>query len=349
MPFPRIISLGLIICITISCNNQKSTIKFNKFPKEFNLKGEIVETKEKYKGGFLEQIDSILILTNTVENKYQFHLYNKYTFDFLGHGGLKGRGPHELTNPLYAVLDKNQECIWIPDHAKKRIVKYEIDSVLNNSNYLSKTAITFPEDLFIIYYTTMEKQLFALSSFSQDTLLVFLNHEGNIVDSMTIENKINLYNWDELPVNHLLSYYTFTINQQMNKIAFAYYYSDHLIVIDFNGNIISKSFGPNKIYQQPDQANPDRKLTNQIVKSDEKLILCLYNGKRKYDKETNMLPSYGRNIHIYDWNGIPIANLELQFDAMSFTIDAESKRIITFSPEANTFVYYDFNIGSLYE
>lgn len=350
--YQRIGLISLLAYLAVSCTiNDKSIIEFKSFPKKYNLKGIIVETKEIYKGGFIETLDSLLILTNTPDNKYQIHVYNKSTFAYMGRGGITGRGPGELTNALLGVLDTCENCIWIPDYATKEISKFEIDSILNNNTYLPETSILFPENLILIFYQPLGNGLFSATSFEPGELIIFFNYEGLLIDSMTIENKINLYESEGFISNTygIVNYYTYTIHPDLKRIAIAYSYSDHMIVINSEGDMLYKTYGPNNILQSPDKRNPDRIVTNSFVKSNEDMIFCLYNGKRKFDLETNFIPTFGNHIHIYNWDGHPIADLELNYDAMSFALDFNTNRIITYSPEVNTFVYYYFNINDLYD
>ncbi|MGC9342344.1 MAG: BF3164 family lipoprotein [Bacteroidales bacterium] len=350
--YQRISLIILFTYLTGSCNiNDKSTIEFKSFPKKYNLNGLIVETEEKYKGGYVETFDSLLILTNTPNNKCQIHIFNKNTFEYISHGGITGRGPGELANALLGVLDTGENCIWIPDYASKKISKFEIDSIINNNAYLPESRIPLPENLILIFYLPLGNRLFSASSFEPGKLIIFFNYEGKIIDSLAIEDKINLYESEgfQSSPNRIINYYTYTIHPDFKKIALAYSYSDHMIVINTKGDIINKTYGPNKIFQFPNPGNPDRITTNSFIKSNEDMIFCLYNGKRKFDVETNLIPTFGNHIHIYDWDGHPIADLELQFDAMSFALDFTSNRIITYSPEANTFVCYNFNINDLYD
>lgn len=339
----------LLLTILAGCNNKKEAYELVEFPEVRSLSGTLIDLEIKYIGCHVHVHDTLLFLTNSHNDDYQIHVYNKNSFELITKSALTGRGPGELSAPFYATLDTIENCIWIPDMGNRVIRKYMIDSIMNYSYYVSQSTIEMPKDVIIMYYAPCVNQTFSYRDWDHTRLISFFDRYGTIADSLTVNNRINLYSIEDISpeIEYMTTYYIYAISPELDKIAIAYCYSDYLAIINMDGDVLHRLSGPDGVYQIPDNMENNQTITTQYMRSDSDHIFCLYSGKPRFKDESNMIPAFPGKIYVYNWKGEPVVELDLEFDAQSFDMDYQNKRIITFSPECNTVVYYNFDVNDL--
>jgi len=82
-------------------------------------------------------------------------------------------------------------------------------------------------------------------------------------------------------------------------------------------------------------------MTNTLIKSDNDFIYCLYKNKPLIDEKTN-LPVYTNKINVYNWSGNPVAQLNFNHPVQTFTIDRKNNKIITYAPDMDSFMVYNY-------
>jgi hypothetical protein len=164
------------------------------------------------------------------------------------------------------------------------------------------------------------------------------NKKGKVIDSLNIKNKTEIYpdvNKKDLTAERLFIHIDHPSNE---KIIIAYRYADIIVGIDYKGNILFQAQGPDMIRESPSKNN--KKVTYSSIKYTKNKIFGLYNGGhiRKGPKDK---PKYSENIFVFDWQGQPIANLQLEHPTQSFAIDKENERIITYAADLGEVVCYE--------
>lgn len=337
-----IISIGLISILLISCGTQHTEIQFTKFPKTFQLKGTRANIKEIFRFGMVSIYDSVLIISNTFETEKQFHLYDRNSLKYLGSAGQVGRGPNEIVNPGLASLDAKKGLFWFLDIGSRKIWKFDIDSMIHIKNYLPGSFITMPELFVIVLYYPFRDNLFSFIENAPNKLISFFNEKGEILDSLAITDKTNLYKPEELQtfLRAYNPYFLYTFHPSLDKAVIANRYSDFLFIIDSKGNVLKKVQGPNSNFQIPDPDNHDQILTYyNTISSDDNFIYCLYLNKKSFNEQ--QVPNAPNKILVYKWDGNPVAEINLEFTAMSFVVDKENNRIVSYSTQVDDLVFYD--------
>ncbi len=335
------IHLLVILAFVVSCNRKHEKITFSKFEQEYNVLAANGNIKENFIHGILYAYDSLYIMTNTPNNNHQIHVYNR-TFEHITSSGITGRGPGEITNPFLATLDNDNGIIWFFDMGRKELLKYPVDSILLNPGFLPTKSVPIPEDIpVIIRYKPQGVELFSFANIaSNDILISFFNHEGEIIDSNQIVRSEKLRNLDNLNQDaHILATYIYDKHPQKDLYVIAYRFSDIITVVDSKGGVVAINQGPDLIDQIPDVLNDDQKLTYADLRTDENYIYALYLGDLRINK--NQQPNLPTSIHIFDWNANPIARLNLDHPIPGFTKCDNLNRLISFSLISGDIVYYD--------
>ncbi|TAL68747.1 MAG: hypothetical protein EPN88_06970 [Bacteroidetes bacterium] len=332
-----------------ACKENYHELNFSKFPNTVNLKGKAVGIKEVIKGCFPNCYDSLLILTSVQGYYKQILLYNLKSFKYLGSAAKLGRGPHEISFPGHIVINKKTGLIWCQDLGKRLLWKFEIDSILANPNYFPDVKSEMPGILAILQLEVYSDSVFSFTGNNPDTLISFFDLQGNIINHLQIENRINLYSIADLSfeTKNLMAYYLYAINRKNGRIAIIYNFSDVIVFLDKNGNIIRKLNGPGSTNQIPEYGNANKIMTNSLIESDDNYVYCLYKNKKRCDEITGMIPNNPIELNVYNWNGEPLLKIFFDHPVQTFTIDHINKRIITFSPDIDDLMIYEFSMEKL--
>lgn len=91
----------LILGITYSCHSKGPETRYNIFPEEINLKGEIIHIDDTINHSYplLTIIEDKLLILDFGAEDYYYHIYGIKEFEYKYSFGKKGRGPNEM---LYA-------------------------------------------------------------------------------------------------------------------------------------------------------------------------------------------------------------------------------------------------------
>jgi len=339
--FFKTINYLSIIFLVYSCQQNKQ-IKFSSFPESYELKGLKIEDSISFQTGIIDIYDSLLILNSAAGMEKCIHIFNKNSFKYILSTGNIGRGPHEIQIMGLGAADKSKEIIWYRDLGKMVLWKFNINEALLNQTYYPETFVPLPEDKFFIHFSPEPNNLFSFADPDQKILISFFNLKGEVVDSLKIPNRLNIYKKLEENTRMHTSTYLYQRHSSMKQYVIAYRMADVIAIVDSQGHVISKSWGPGKVIEKPKFGETNYIQTYKYLKASDKYIYCLYLGTKHYEKkEDEVLPSYPQIMHIFDWKGQPVAKIDLEYPATTFDIDIEKNRVITFSPVTGGIIYYD--------
>lgn len=338
-------SIFILSLFIFSCQQKDSNV-FNHFLNEYDLTGQIVHDTNYYRDGTINLYDSLLIITATPENLNTIHIYNKNSFNYICSTGLVGKGPGEINNPGHATIDKDSGIIWNMDYSLKCLWKFNIEDVLSKKGvYLPQKNIPIPNNQIIINFKYAKNDLFAFPNVNQNTLISFFNKEGKVLETLNIPNNLKIYTEEiDFYSRMLTSNYFFEKHPMENKYVLSYRFADALGFINNNGNVLGKIYGPQKMIQIPDNNNNAQFISYVGIKVHKNLIFSSYSGKKRFiEKNGDIFPIEPKKIMIFNWDMIPLIQLNLNHSVSSFEIDMENRRIITFSPDVGKIVYYNLN------
>ncbi|MBS3775753.1 MAG: hypothetical protein KGY70_11235 [Bacteroidales bacterium] len=308
----------------------------------------------KYVGG-IKIYDSLLILsTRRAEKKIQ--IYDKNTFEHIASAGVVGKGPGEIQQPWGASWDHKNKIIWYNDLTGRKIWEFKVDSILNHPGYKPTHFFKIPaRPSFIKGSAPFKNDLFTYPTDLRENFLMVFNAQGKIVDS--IPNKTNIYpDYDPMEIISR-TWYHYHIASQKQKIIFAYNHADFIVCTDFEGNILFKRQGPDMIREETPkkmsfekEAKINFKSTFNTIRSDNRYIYCLYNGRNNsYMEDEEIKHTAPKNLFIYTWEGSPVMRIKLDHPTSTFALDKENNRIITYPNDIGDLVYYNFDFDKLEE
>ena len=345
------------IFILFGCQKQGEKKEFSSFQKTYQLdsaSAKKMSFKKKYKYPMLSKHDSLLFAFCSIANHTRTHsmdVYNINTFEHINTVAPKGKGPGEIAGPLFKSMGYHHKSIWICDTKKQKFFKYPLKNIINNTGSTSKpiTSIPFPPPskgrrfIFKIYNYKNKLFLFPNQGDKKNFFSVF-NDTGNLIDSLHIPNKTEYLKGVNLKSG---ATYISTLHPSKQLLAVHIRYTDILLGIKFNGDIKFNIQGPDQFNDSKKEPAIDRKVGIKSLKSDKDFIYTLYSGQEKFGPKNN--PKDAKHLHIFDWEGHPIAKITFPYtiSPFAFTIDRKNDKIITYSPELGKFVNYKFSMEKL--
>lgn len=337
-----LISIGIssYILLTTSCNTSRLKNSDNIFKKNVFLKGNIEQIDIPLNVPLIYVYDTLTFFTMTDrQNDKDIYVFTN-DYKYVSSSGKKGKGPGELVNPFFPVLDKDNQVFYILDQGRNKIFVYPLDSIIRNKNFLPDSIIPCPTKYpVIVQYRPYGKDLFSfLNQFDNHVLISFFNKNGHVIEAMNIPDKIDLYKNFNYRGYSSLSIYRF--NPDQDKIAISYRLEDAIFVLDSHGNILNKHYDANQKIQDPNKQN--NRNTYFSLDVDRKYIYGLYSGKNIFEINNNgqVSVNYPRTLLVYNWELKPIVKITFELPVASFAIDYVQKRFVTWCPDNGTIVWY---------
>lgn len=338
-----------LFLLIYGCHNKETVYSFNDFPQTSYLSGKVENISLRINGAFLECVDSLLVLTTLPDYSRQVVLLDLKTFNHISSAGPIGEGPAEIGALGLSSVDLSSQVIWYHDIGKNRLLKFTIDSILQDTSYFPGKPVPLKGLFMPLQLSAFNDSLLAFSGVFPEFFVSFISTDGLIIDSLSVPSSGGLYNHEDMSFESMayLSYYSFLINKVKNRIAIVYKYSDTIDIINFKGEVILRIIGPGRVNQIPDYKTVNPIMTNTITKSDEDFIYCLYKNNRRFDESSAFLPIYDNMMNVFSWDGKPLLQLRFNYPAATFSIDRRNNRIITYSPEVNGLVTYNLDFNRL--
>lgn len=335
----RIVLFSVSLHFLFACNESPLRHQFSEFDREYTIKSQAISMDKVYHDGLFCFYDTLSILTRTFNEDYQIHIFND-KFKFISSSGLRGRGPGEISNPFFATIDKKDGTLWYLDMGKKMIHKFPLDSLLKNPHYLptSSEAIPVPGEIpiFLQFYPHSEGFFSCANYFSDTDLISVFDKNGEVIDSLGTEKGRFLKNLNSKEKSVPMVTFLYQKHPTKELYVSVYKYSDIIAIVDQNGKVNAISQGPDMINQDPNDLKDNYKSSYTYVDCDEEYIYALYQGD--YVVDDNMKPNYAQTIHIFNWEGQPLAKLKLDQPIATFSIQSKNKKIVGFSQSTGEFI-----------
>lgn len=334
---------SILLALVIACQpKERSVIHFSEFKHSISLTGSRYELRHPISGCLMYNSDSLLILSSIRGSDEQIQVYNLNNFEFLASNGILGRGPGEITSVSFTCY--NDKVLYYQDIGKRKIMAFDIDSIISFPEYKCKKLVEMPNVLALLYFDIYTDNIFSFISPGENKSISFFNTKGEMIDSLRIVDKSYPYAIEEQTseTNLYMASFLFTVNRSLDRIAVAYTTSDVVNVLDLKGNTLKQLYGPGKLIQAPNYLNTKKILTTTLMKSDNDFIYCLYQNSAIFDKETGSIPVRTNKINVFSWEGAPVAQLSFNHPVQTFTIDRINGKIVTYAPDVDAFEVYDY-------
>lgn len=267
-----------------------------------------------------------LILTEPQSIDNQIYLFDKKNFSYITGTGHPGEGPHEITNFGELIPDEKEQCIYVPDLGKMKVLSYELDSVLLNPNYLPKYKTEVNKIMTPFMFSYINDTLcYACcmtaepGKYFQESLVTWNMKTGNIRPLISGHPEIERKR------------IRFAVSMENDLIAVSYDHHDLLATYDLKGNLKHYIYGPNW----------DNATSNDMIYYYGSIIICNnriivgYSGEKNEDRG-NLTVS---QLLVYDLDGNYMKTLKVDYNIVLFCYDPEYNRIIMVLEDEIQFAY----------
>jgi hypothetical protein len=341
------------ITFLLSCSNQRETkIEIIKeFPHSISITHQQINTPPLlFSIGEMQILDSVLVAFDT-KSVYFFKIFKLPNFNYIGEYITKGRGPEEEINidPFFNKLSGNKfiykslntvkfACFNLNENKLEIIKTIQLPSELLDFSHI----FTFHDSIIggWIYNQLAEKE-FVVFSTKEKTMDEFGPVYSNIVDNIPINTRASIFSK------------VITVKPDNLRIAVVYDKFQMLRIIDNKGILIKEIRFENST-QLPDgmfKGNVRGIDSNKIIlhyqriQSTNKYIYALYSGKSQADFiNIEGATDIGTEIHVWNWDGVPIVKIRLDKECSSFAVDPNDKFGISSSVyDIDKLYFYDFD------
>jgi len=354
----------ILLCITLiffcSCSDQPNsddiewvTVK----SKPLKLKKDLGYPREIY------TIDSLLIIRNhSIGLINYFEIIDLKTNACLVDFGKKGKGPDEFLYPKDLFFNADTTKLLVFDAPKQAISSIDIQKLKQGSVDVSPSRIKTKELGYLLLKNvrSLRDNLYIAEAESEDGRFVIFDNTSRII-SISGDYSDNLFlNQKLTPLQKArIQQGEIAINSSCSRVASITYYSDLMEIFSINDHVkrlslsdvkypINGQFkgkGPHKTYIKSRKSI----LGYTSIASTSEFIYCLF-SKDTVEKhvKNNSIPQ-SKVIHVFDWNGNKIRNIELDIAINKLVINEQMNILIGLSFDPNPkLIYIELNICGQY-
>ncbi|WP_339865977.1 BF3164 family lipoprotein [uncultured Algoriphagus sp.] len=337
--------LGIIfILLFVGCTNSEESILslkeditfIKKFPEEMSLdfkklidypNGTILKLSESDTGFYMLDIKA--------KNNHIIHFYSKKENDFKKELIRKGNGPFESFAPY--SIDFRMKKILLSDFEMRKIIEIDLENFEANSSEI-KLENYYNE---VKFYN--DSTYIATSSSSSKEKFYFINKKNGRIEYTKGEFQ-NIPRGIDISQIPDLFQSILGVNLKRNKALNAYRWMDIIEIFDLNTNKSKFIKSPKNIENKLitgingelalERGGAARECFVDVTYSDN-YIYALFSGNE--DKTQGAYLS--DIIYMFDWNGIPIKQINIDRKIMSISVNTDDKRIYSFDIDTGEVIY----------
>jgi hypothetical protein len=345
--------VAVVIINLTSCDigngsrDEARELRFTEFPCKYKMdEYQVITSIRQLVPWEIFSVDSLFIIYEHQGSDHFFHVYNE-GFNFIGSFGKKGNGPGEFTMAefcgQYYKDDNGNIKLWIHDQNLFKAFKVDLLKAMNaqeNDESFIEETVNLPTEVLTIpeFLEITEGELYIGRSdmVSYGRYFIFQNDDTPIKWTETYPNV------DEFTVadNLTLAYHSTTRYDAINKrVVSAMTQLDQIDIFDNEMNlfksVVHENENPSPNFLSVDHPFNDNNYTYYMD-------LCL-TDQYIYTSYLNVPFSVLRKsikdgpkniqgfVHVFDLDGIPIAELQFEHSVSRFAVDQENEFIYMFN------------------
>jgi len=270
-------------------------------------------------------LDNYLIINDHRAPDKQIHLFDKNTFQPVVSTTRIGQGPKEITYLTSIVPDEKNRRFFAIDSGKRKLLTYDLDSLLADSNYVFTVKSNLQED----YAGTFV--------YLHDTLSIaqFLD-----LDPKTGGGTIYTGQWNMVNGHFKKGYdnplakvkrFAFCASEKLGLYVSCYSRYDLMTICNFDGSLKCNVYGPN---WNEDVTNTCHYSMEVCFVKDK--IFAAYSGEDHRSREF-----HPTQIHVYSTEGEYIKTLKVGYHITGYLYDEDNHRLIFDLNDEIQFAYLD--------
>lgn len=250
------------------------------------------------------------------------HLFDKRTFKHLLSFGDMGQGPKEISSLGTIAWNEKDHDLYVTDHGQRRILSYNLDSLLNDPLYSPSVKLNFKEDFPSEYY------------FINDTLAY-----GSFIELTASSFKQTSGKWNmKTGKTELISYahpadekkrIAFAVSTKYNTLVECNRRYDLISLYNLDGELQCNVYGPNW-----DEKGDGMEHFKDVVICGDKIVASYVGGDWAKNDGASVL-------HVFSIAGDYLKTLDVGRRINYLCYDEDDKRIIMNLDSEYQFAYID--------
>lgn len=328
------IILYLIFLISLSgCRYNSATEKYQK------RTDKIVDVKDRVQEIVIDSpliaswariciLSDYLIISDHQSRNHLIHIFDKRNFSCLAGVGHSGEGPDEITSIGITVPDERHRRFYVSDNGKRKILSYNLDSVLANPSYLPEHKVDMRDKQFPDRFVYIDDTLCIARSIIGKENEVF-RQELVKWNMKTGEMKPLFKGHPEIERKRT----NFAVSLKDSLIVECYIHHDLMTIHDFNGNLKCNIYG----------SKWDNRMSNEMTHYGDVFIcrdkiIAAYAGGHNWSDE-----QFAKCLLVYDLEGNYVKTLNVGYKICHFCYDQDTNRIIMYLEDEIQFAYLDMD------
>lgn len=268
-------------------------------------------------------IDSIIVILDKSYTEGFIRLYDSRNLGLIKSFGIIGRGPGEYYAPSFLHVDKQRKNIWFTDFPKNSFYCFNLEEALVDKDPELTFSVKILHELLPIFnYHIKENGSILLPTTTTNTLFTEIDMNGEVVCTYgTTTEKMPSSFTNQMQYNYFF-YKNMVFNEYLNVAIGTFHYHDKLVRFNFTQQEANYFTGKKYRVIKPIASSGNifnnwNAYTLQI-KSTDKYVFSSYLGDN-YVCE-NMKANLPSEIHVFDWNLLPVAKIEFSESIVYFDV-----------------------------
>lgn len=270
-------------------------------------------------------LDDYLIIKDNRSPDKLIHLFNKNNFQHIRSTTRIGQGPKEITNLVQIIPDEKNRRFFAIDGGKRKLLSYNLDSLLSDSNYTFKVKADLLDDYAGDF------------NYINDTLSIaqFLDFKENYSGG-------NIYTglWNMITGDFKKGYdnplarkkrFAFCASEELGLYVSCYSRYDLMTICNLDGSLKYNVYGPN---WNEDITNTCHYSIQVCFVKDK--IFAAYSGADHRSREF-----HPNQIHIYNTDGEYLKTIKIGYHTTGYCYDKKNHRLIFIFNDDIQFGYLD--------
>jgi hypothetical protein len=338
----RFFGFALFAFIFLSCGNNK-TLREEKTQPDRSVVVDIsnniidIETEIIFGNSMLYVLDKYLLIQELKPSKEKgIHIFDKNTFKYVTSAGIIGQGPGEIARPGKIGIDDKNRILWVPDHGKKLLYKFPLDSMIASPDFKPSESIALNLELFLERFGFLNDSIAIGKAVHIGSNNTFEMMMGRLNLS---RNETKKFGYEHPDAIEKMSNSHFRLSHKNGLYVNCYAFCDLMTICDLDGNLKWNVYGEDGL------ENKDFKKTYfTAVDFFNNLIIASYVGDlavvtNQYKRLEGNLPS---KFLIFDTDGNYQKTIETGSKFTFFCVDEANHRVITyFSDREHPLAYFN--------
>lgn len=268
---------------------------------------------------------------------------------YVNNGGIrniinKGRATNELLSiwSISRKMDNNNFCIY--DIITSQLLKLNLSDIMDSDGYKSNKISLEGEAMNTFYLDMLNDSIFICTGIYDKCRIITINSEGKILSR--IGTNPNIYSKKKIdPIVNEAYQGVVKVRPDGQKYIIGCKYADQIEIYDTEEKE-QEIYIKGPIFKEPIY---NESKGSMAIKTDEsydayidiavnqEYILGLFSGT-KFNQPQNC-----NAIHIFDWDGNPIARYTTEHSFKAITIDNKSNRVYLLTKDKSEIYYFDIN------